>query len=53
MYLHPEDGGETAGSNAPGAFLVECLTALKKKTNKLQTAANDLKLMLRRLIATL
>ena len=22
MYLHPEGGGETAGSNAPGAFLV-------------------------------
>ena len=22
MYLHPEGGGETAESNAPGAFLV-------------------------------
>ena len=22
MYLHPEGGGGTAGSNAPGAFLV-------------------------------
>ena len=22
MYLHPEGGRETAGSNAPGAFLV-------------------------------
>ena len=22
MYLHPEEGGGTAGSNAPGAFLV-------------------------------
>ena len=27
MYLHPEGGGGTAGSNAPGAFLVFFLSS--------------------------